>query len=476
MASSPSSFNDDADAGSFSPRRQPYHLPTRVISPPPSRSNTITREAPRTPPSQHAAYNNPNLLTPPPPRTSSPSPRRTTPGQIYRHHVQQSPSSRWTDEPTVDSSSALEMAVRFPLPPSSAGSPSPRSNRQYLSPHPDDFLPMNISPQLSNTGSPSCHTPQQDVHASPGRTRQSLTRIPSPKPLYLPASNYNDHNPLWERQALPRGSPQLARPMQSYSPSMTQQYANDRLMPSAMPAPNTDDPFNESKQTSSFSPPNTGDTENIFPPISPSDSLDNEKGSGKKDKKDKKPKGPTPLFKPSMALLFSLSNRKDKLTILLPAMIFSLAAGVVPPIMTFVLGDAFDKFTTYQKALSYQNALLPALKDMSEANTNLKNGMIKVAIELIVLGVFAVVLTTAALWLWVWHGERVAKRLRYKMYVGVIAKPMAWFDLGMGKRIGESAGTGDEDDSIGGNESSGGLMGRFTRSELHLLLYIWCYC
>jgi ATP-binding cassette subfamily B (MDR/TAP) protein 1 len=231
-----------------------------------------------------------------------------------------------------------------------------------------------------------------------------------------------------------------------------------------MPAPNTDDPFNENKlQSSSFSPPNTEDTENTFPPTSPNDSLDSEKGSGKENKKDKKAKGPTPLFKPSMALLFSLSNRRDKLTILLPAMIFSLAAGVVPPIMTFVLGDAFDKFTTYQKALSYQNALPPSLKDMSEANTALKNGMIRVAIELIVLGVFAVVLTTAALWLWVWHGERVAKRLRYKMYAGVIAKPMAWFDLGMGKRIGESAGTGDEDDIVGENESSGGLMGRFTR-------------
>lgn len=40
---------------------------------------------------------------------------------------------------------------------------------------------------------------------------------------------------------------------------------------------------------------------------------------------------------------------------------------------------------------------------------------------------------------------------------------MSWFDLGMGKRIGESAGTGADEEVGGENESSGGLMGRFTR-------------
>lgn len=279
----------------------------------------------------------------------------------------------------------------------------------------------------------------------------------------------------WDEKEPDRESSPLAEPMQVYDPAvLSYQHSNSNaLLPSAMPLPNTDDAFYEGNhKASSFSPPDTGDTDNTFPPKSPNDSLEGEKSHNNKDKQDKDLKknkkktssGPAPLYKPSLSLLFSLSTRNDKLTLLLPAILFSLAAGVVPPIMTFVLGDAFDQFTTYQTNLSYQSTLPKSLQDMSKANSKLKNGMMKIAIELIVLGILAVLFTTAALWLWVWHGERIAKRLRYKMYIGVIAKPMAWFDLGMGKRIGESAGLDDgEEDVVGENESSGGLMGRFTR-------------
>lgn len=128
--------------------------------------------------------------------------------------------------------------------------------------------------------------------------------------------------------------------------------------------------------------------------------------------------------------------------------------------MTFVLGDAFDLFTVYQAVQSYQATLPPSIQDMSEANHDLKQGMITVTIKLIILGCIIVALTTASLALWVWHGEKVAKRLRRTVYLGVVRKPMAWFDLGMGKRIGDSAG--QDNNAVEENESSGGLMGRFT--------------
>lgn len=402
----------------------------------------------------------------------------------------QSPSRRAAagqhEPPNTDNDLTTFEMAEFPLPPSSAGSRSPSTRspyQQHLSPY--------ASPQLSNVGFQSppqiYHTPPQDIRSPyTHHNATSIARGASPKPLYLPSWNYNATAPAWETrngQNMPRGSPQLARPMQSFSPARSQQHTGDRLLPSPMPQPTADNPFHEdSKKPSSFSPPDTANTDDTFPPTSPNDSIDSvdkgtDKDSKKKNKK-KKPIGPAPLFKPSIALLFSLSTKNDKLTLLLPAMIFSIAAGVVPPLMTFVLGEAFDLFTAYQTALSYQSTLPKSLQDMQNANSDLKNGMIKVAIALIILGILAVVLTTAALWLWVWHGERVAKRLRYTVFVGVSKKPMAWFDLGMGKRIGEAAGTSgseqDDESTTGENESSGGLMGRFTRYASDSFHYFIC--
>lgn len=234
---------------------------------------------------------------------------------------------------------------------------------------------------------------------------------------------------------------------------------------------NNHDPFQEVTVTdraeypSIFSPPDTAATDDTFPPNSPTDSLDdNEKSNKQKKNKNKKnakkPAGPPPLYKPTIKLLFSYSTRKEKLTLLLPACILSIGAGIMPPIMTFVLGDAFALFADYQTALSYQSTLPESLREMiSKANADLKSGMITVAIKFIMLGVFIVILTTAGMALWIVHGERVARRLRMAVYLGVSRKPMAWFDLGMGKRPGQADSAGDE---TAENESSGGLMGRFS--------------
>lgn len=122
--------------------------------------------------------------------------------------------------------------------------------------------------------------------------------------------------------------------------------------------------------------------------------------------------------------------------------------------MTFVLGDAFNAFARYQRAIGTGSR--------SAAGDALKSDMITVGIKLIVLGVMAVVFTTVALALWVWHGERVAKRVRTAVYNGLSKKPLAWFDLGMGKR-NTNAGPAEEEEDLEENESSGGLMGRFAR-------------
>ena len=88
--------------------------------------------------------------------------------------------------------------------------------------------------------------------------------------------------------------------------------------------------------------------------------------------------------------------------------------------------------------------------------------MLKVAIKLIILGVLAVTFTTASLAIWLIHGEKVTMYLRRVAFVGIVNKPLAWYDLGMGQR--QIPGEKKEKD-VGDmeNESSGGLMGRFAR-------------
>lgn len=310
------------------------------------------------------------------------------------------------------------------------------SSPGYLTPNrrrPPQSEPQVVEMSELHSPAPShtlqFHTPPQQSAAEFAHA-QSLynspllpTRVASPKPLVLAASHHLMSLDLGSRAA----------------------NAQNGLKPSPM---HDDDPFNDAKVPID-TPPATASAFEASPPISPTDSTHSKK-------KKKKQPGPPPLFKPTLGLLFSKSTRQDKLTLLLPALGFSLGSGVIPPLMTFVLGEAFNVFAAYNAAI-----LVP-IPDMDIANSNLKHGMLMVAIKLIVLGVLAVVLTTAALSLWVWHGERVAKRVRHAVYLGVSKKPMAWFDLGMGKR--GSAGETEEGGEEAEGESSGGLMGRFARS------------
>lgn len=215
-----------------------------------------------------------------------------------------------------------------------------------------------------------------------------------------------------------------------------------QLLPSLMPGGGKeDDPFNDAKVPLE-SPTALKSAFDATPPVSPAESA--------------KRKAPPPLFKPTIKLLFSLSTKKDKLTLLLPAVLFSLAAGMIPPIMTFMLGAAFDVFAAHQIALA--EAMLES--DLNIANNTLKTDMTVVAVKLVALGIAAVAANTAALAIWLIHGERATMRLRRLVFKGVVAKPMAWFDLGMGKRHSAENEDGDAEEE---SESSGGLMGRFAR-------------
>lgn len=323
--------------------------------------------------------------------------------------------------------------------------------------------PVAQSLEMHEISSPvqQFHTPPQLLSSSPFQQASPtlIQRSSSPKPLLLAASHHLLSSPDLEgrKAAAARGA--------------IADYSSNSLLPSAMPLPTQDgahglgldDPFNDARVPTN-SPPALKSAFNMSPPISPADSTMTTSSATPLKDKEKKPAGPPPLFKPSLGLLFSLSTRRDKLTLLLPASLFSLGAGVIPPLMTFVLGEAFDAFAKYQQATGGT-----PFPDMRSANDGLKSDMLRVAIKLIVLGVLSVTLNTISLTLWVWHGERIARRLRRAVYVGIVKKPMSWFDLGMGRRAGSGGNDGegheqDEDEENSEeNESSGGLMGRFSR-------------
>ncbi|GAA6064319.1 hypothetical protein JCM10212_006006 [Sporobolomyces blumeae] len=194
--------------------------------------------------------------------------------------------------------------------------------------------------------------------------------------------------------------------------------------------------------STSFPPPSSPPPPHSGPPSSPVPSS---------SEPDSPP--PPPAIKPSLSLLFTLTTRRTLWTIVLPALALSIAAGLIPPYMTQVLGETLQYFTNYSAALSIPNL---TASDVAEIRHDLLHGVGIEAIKFAALGAAVLVISGANQALWVIHGERVARALRLKVYKGLHEKGLDWFDKGMGgqKGEGENEATGD---------SAAGLMGRFTK-------------
>ncbi|GAA6031431.1 hypothetical protein JCM8097_005656 [Rhodosporidiobolus ruineniae] len=162
-----------------------------------------------------------------------------------------------------------------------------------------------------------------------------------------------------------------------------------------------------------------------------------------------------PQVQPTLALLFSLNTRRTGYTIVLPAFLFAMASGLVPPYMTQTLGNALQAFTDYATALAQPDLTAEAL---SHARNTLLNSMEDKAIQFACLAAVVFVLNSGSTTLWVINGERVARELRLHVYNGVAARNMDWFDKGMG-----GSGADDEEDGGEGKSDAAGLMGRFTK-------------
>ncbi|GAA6054523.1 hypothetical protein JCM3770_005828 [Rhodotorula araucariae] len=160
-----------------------------------------------------------------------------------------------------------------------------------------------------------------------------------------------------------------------------------------------------------------------------------------------------PVLRPAFSLLFSLTTRRTFWTVILPALCCGILAGLVPPYMTQMIGDAMQSFTNYAAAIAPPDA--PG-QVVAAAKKELLTAMRDTAIKLTVAAAVVFCASTANIALWVVHGERVAHALRLKVYSGISSKGIEWFDRGMGGTVGEDGGEESTSDAAG-------LMGRFTK-------------
>ena len=155
---------------------------------------------------------------------------------------------------------------------------------------------------------------------------------------------------------------------------------------------------------------------------------------------------PTPI-KPTFHGLFALSRGRDYVFQFLPAVLVSIAASLIPPFMSIIVGDSFGVSIAYPV-----NTYLATPSDKAA----LLDGIRKATIELAVAGLAGIVLNYAKGVFWLRHGESLVGRLREAVYEGVQMKGMEWFDTGMGMKE-------DEGDEKGESVGAGGLMAKFTR-------------
>ncbi|KAJ2933006.1 hypothetical protein H1R20_g4086, partial [Candolleomyces eurysporus] len=130
-----------------------------------------------------------------------------------------------------------------------------------------------------------------------------------------------------------------------------------------------------------------------------------------------------PSLNPSIRLLFSLISRRHFFFLLLPAIFASLVSG---------------------------------------AKDELLKGVGIAALQLIGLAVGSLALGSVTSCLWIWAGEVNVGELRRRVYRGVMAKEMGWFDSRMGSSEGSEVQVASGDDSEG-PVGAGGLMAKFTR-------------
>lgn len=158
--------------------------------------------------------------------------------------------------------------------------------------------------------------------------------------------------------------------------------------------------------------------------------------------------------RPSIRLLFNFLTPRDVALLLFPAILCSITVGMVPTVMSKVVGKAFDAFTEYNP-LSLPPSSIP-----SSANHHFLHRVLGSVYALLGLAGGCFVISTVSVSAWICLGERTAARVRTALFASVMGKKMAWYDSGMGLKCSVE-GEGEEGDEV--DISPAGLMTKVAR-------------
>ena len=120
-----------------------------------------------------------------------------------------------------------------------------------------------------------------------------------------------------------------------------------------------------------------------------------------------------PLAKANWRSLFNFTSKRDTILLVL-ALIFTSAAGIITPVLAILLGNIFDLFTNFGAG--------------EISGSDLLNRISTYAVVLAGLGSASGMLHASYFMLWLAFGELQAKHVRESLLYGMLEKDMAWYD------------------------------------------------
>ncbi|SOV01698.1 related to STE6 - ABC transporter [Ustilago sp. UG-2017a] len=162
-----------------------------------------------------------------------------------------------------------------------------------------------------------------------------------------------------------------------------------------------------------------------------------------------------PCTKPAIRLLFTFLSTKDVSLILIPALLCSIAVGLIPTAMSKIIGKAFDAFTAYNPTAQPTSTLPQAVSH------HFLHRVLETVYTLLGLAAATFIISTVSVSFWICLGERTSARVRIALFASVIGKKLAWYDTGMG--LAQTAEEEDQDDEDHIEISPAGLMTKVAR-------------
>lgn len=116
----------------------------------------------------------------------------------------------------------------------------------------------------------------------------------------------------------------------------------------------------------------------------------------------------------SFSSMFAFTDKRH-LTVLIPAILLTLIAGAIKPVITVFLGCIFDELASFGSGSIAGEQLLQSVSIWCIALTG--------------LGIATMLVNGGFFGLWLVFGEMQARSVRQKSFLSMLEKEMEWYDL-----------------------------------------------